>query len=189
MVPFLTLILIGALFVASARADLQLTPKASESWVDGAKIKFLAFSDGSGKEVTYGPPAGWEYSGSTAKLTLHPPGKPQAEGTIARIDLSRPAIFDQETMKKLTAEALASVPGGSTNVTLVSQEKNPFLIARKETFLVIVSYTFYGEDYQRSMMFLNRGNEQMRFQFVSRTIDFKNLQAAFQGSQCTWQNL
>jgi hypothetical protein len=189
MVPSLTLILIGALFIATARADLQLTPKTSESWVDGAKITFLAFSDGSGKEVTYGPPTGWEYSGSSTRFTLRPPSKPQAEGTIARINLSHPAVFDDETMKKLTAEVLASVPGGSTNVTLVSQEKNPLLIARKETFLVIVSCTFYGENYQRSMMFLNRGNEQVRFQFVSRAADFKALQAAFQGSHFTWQNL
>jgi hypothetical protein len=181
--------LVGALFAASARADLQLSPKISESWVDGAKIKFLAFSDGSGKDVTYGPPTGWEYFGSSTKLTLHPPRRPQADGTITRINLSQPAVFDDETMKKLTAEVLASVPEGSTNVTLVSQEKNPLLIARKETFLVIVSYIFYGETYQRSMMFLNRGNEQVRFQFVSHAVDFKDLQAAFQRSQSTWHNL
>jgi hypothetical protein len=71
----------------------------------------------------------------------------------------------------------------------VSQEKNPLLIGRKETFLVIVSYTLYGDNYQRSMMFLNRGNEQVRFQFVSRAVDFKDLQAAFQGSHFTWRNL
>ena len=189
MVPSLRLLLVGALFAASARADLQLSPKISESWVDGAKIKFLAFSDGSGKDVTYGPPTGWEYFGSSKKLTLRPPRTPQADGTIIRINLSQPAVFDDETMKKLTAEVLASVPEGSTNVTLVSQEKNPLLIARKETFLVIVSYIFYGETYERSMMFLNRGNEQVRFQFVSHAVDFKDLQAAFQHSQSTWHNL
>jgi hypothetical protein len=189
MVRSLRLLLVGALFVASARADLQLSPRLSESWVDGAKIRFLVFSDGSGKEITYGPPAGWEYSGSSAKLALYPPGKPQAQGTISRIGLNQPAVFDAETMKKLAAEALASVPEGGTAVALVSQEKNPFFIAGKETFLVIVSYTFYGENYQRSMMFLNRGNEQVRFQFVSRTVDFKNLQAAFQSSQLSWRNL
>jgi hypothetical protein len=38
-------------------------------------------------------------------------------------------------------------------------------------------------------MFLNRGNEQLRFQFVSRAADFKDLQVAFQASQLTWRNL
>jgi hypothetical protein len=189
MVPLLRLVLVGALFIASARADLHLAPKISEVWADGAKIKFLAFSDESGKDITYSPPTGWEYSGSTSRFTLHPPKKAQAEGTISRVSLNQPAVFDDETMKKLATEALASVPAGSTNVTLVSQEKNPLLIGRKETFLVIVSYAVYGDTYQRSMMFLNRGNEQVRFQFVSRAADFKGLQAAFQRSHFTWQNL
>jgi hypothetical protein len=189
MVPSLRLLLVGAFFIASARADLQLSPRLSESWADGAKTRFLSFSDGSGKDVTYGPPTGWEYSGSSTRLILHPPRKPQADGTITRINVNQPAVFDDETMSKLTAEVLASVPEGSTNVTLVSQEKNPILIAQKETFLVILSYIFYGETYQRSMMFLNRGNEQVRFQFVSHAVDFKDLQAAFQRSQSTWHNL
>ena len=189
MVRSLRLLLVGAFVITSARADLQLSPRISESWVDGAKIKFLVFSDGSGKDITYGPPTGWEYSGSNAKLTLYPPGKPQAQGTISRVKLAQPVVFDDETMKKLVAEALASVPEGGTSVTLVLREKNPLFIAGKETFLVIISYTFYGENYQRSMMFLNRGDEQLRFQFVSRAVDFKSLQAAFQGSHLSWRNL
>ena len=189
MVRSLTLVLGGAFFIVSVQAELQLTPRISPYEADGVKIELLAFSDGGGKEITYSPPRGWEYSGSPTKFTLRPPGKPQAEGAIVRISLNQPAVFDDETIKKLTAEVLASAPGGSTNVTLVSQEKNPFLIAQKETFLVIVSYNFYGQNYQRSTMFLNRGNEQLRFQFVSRAADFKNLQMAFQASQFTWRNL
>jgi hypothetical protein len=189
MVRSLTLVVAGAFCIVSAQAELQLTPKVSRYESDGVKIEFLAFSDGGGKEVTYSPPRGWDYSGGATKFTLRPPGKPQAEGAIVRISLDHPAVFDDETIKKLAAEVLASAPGGSTNVTLVSQEKNPFLIAQKETFLVIISYDFYGQSYQRSMMFLNRGNEQMRFQFVSRTADFKNLQMAFQASHYTWRNL
>jgi hypothetical protein len=189
MVRSLVLVLAGAFLVVSAQAELQLTPKISRYEADGVKLELLAFSDGGGKEITYSPPRGWEYSGSPTKFTLRPPGKPQAEGTIARISLDQPALFDDPTMKKLAAEVLASVPGGSTNVTVVSQEKNALLIAQKETFLVIISYDFYGQNYQRSTMFLNRGNEQLRFQFVSRAADFKNLQMAFQASQLTWRNL
>jgi hypothetical protein len=185
----LTLVLAGAFFTLSAQAQLQLTPKISSYEADGVKSKLLVFSDGGGKEITYTPPRGWEYAGSATKFTLRPPGKPQAEGAIVRMSLNQPAVFDDETIKKLAAEVLASAPGGSTNVTLVAQEKNPFLIAQKETFLVVVSYNFYGENYQRSTIFLNRGNEQLRFQLVSRAADFKNLQVAFQASQLTWQNL
>lgn len=180
---------VTSFLVASARGELQFTPRLSEYELDGIKFKQLVFASGNGKQITYTPPSGWEYSGTSAKLTLRPPNKPQAEGTISTVSLSEPAVFDEETMKKLTEEVLASVPKGSTDIALVSQEKNPVFIDRKETFLVIISYRFYGENYQRSIMFLNRGNEQIRFQFLCRTADFKELQRAFLGSQFTWQNL
>ena len=174
---------------ASARADLQFVPKVVEYELDGMKFKQLAFSDGTNKEMTYMPPTGWEYSGSATKFTLYPSKRPQARGTIFKVSLSQPAAFDEETIKKLIQEALASVPQGSTNVIVVSQERNPLFVDGKETFLVTISYSFNSENYECSMMFLNRGNEQVRFQFVSRAADFKDLQRAFLGSQCTWQNL
>jgi hypothetical protein len=177
------------LFAISASADLQFTPKVVEYELDNITFKQLAFSDGTGKEVTYQQPDGWDYSGSAAKLTLHPPKAAQAEGTITTVTLSQPGVFDGATPAKLAEEVLASAPKGSTNVTLVSQEKNPLLIGRKETLLIIISYTFYGQNYERSVMFLNRGNEQVRFQFVSRAADFKDLQRAFLASQFTWKNL
>ncbi|MDQ2659748.1 MAG: hypothetical protein M3Y03_04940, partial [Verrucomicrobiota bacterium] len=60
---------------------------------------------------------------------------------------------------------------------------------QKETFLVIVSYQLRGKNYKRSLMFLNRDNEQVRFEFVSRATDFNELQRAFLGSMFSWQNL
>ena len=174
---------------ASARADLQFVPKVVDYELEGMKFKQLAFSDGTSKQITYAPPAGWEYSGNATKFTLYPSKQPQAQGTIFKVSLSQPAVFGEETIKKLTEEALASVPQGSTNVTVVSQEKNPLFIGGKETFLVTISYNLNRGDYERSTMFLNRGNEQIRFQFLSPAADFKDLQRAFLGSQCTWQNL
>ena len=148
----------------------------------------MAFSGGS-EIVTYAPPRGWDYSGSPAQLILHPPSKSQAEAKITKVALLQPATFDEETIKKLVQEVMASVPNGSTEIQLVSQEKNPLMIERKETFLVVLSYNFYGGAYSRSILFLNRGNEQIRFQLTCRQADFKELQKAFLGSQYSWQNL
>jgi len=184
----LILVLVGSLLIASARAGFDLTPKLSEYELDGAKFKQLAFSDGS-EIVTYAPPRGWDYSGSPAQLILHPPSKSQAEAKITKVALLQPATFDEETIKKLVQEVMASVPNGSTEIQLVSQEKNPLIIERKETFLVVLSYNFYSGAYSRSILFLNRGNEQIRFQLTSRQADFKELQKAFLGSQYSWQNL
>jgi hypothetical protein len=63
------------------------------------------------------------------------------------------------------------------------------MIERKETYLVVIAYKFYGGNYRRSVMFLNRGKEQFRFEFVSLERDFPELQRAFLGSQYSWQNL
>ena len=188
MGPSLKLILIGTFFVASARAELLLTPSIDEFELDGAKLKQLAFQDG-GKKVTYQSPRGWDYSGSTTQLTLRPPKKTQAEATITRIPLSAPGAFDDETLKKLVADPAGLAPKGSQNVAIISQGKNPLLINRKETFLVVLNYDFYGESYSRSILFLNREKEQIRFQLTSRKADFRELQQAFLSSQYSWQNL
>ena len=188
MVRPLILALAGSLLIAPARADLDLTPKLSEYELDGVKFRQLAFSDGS-KIVTYAPPRGWDYSGSATQLTLRPRGKSQAEAKITKVALSQPATFDEETVKKLVQRAIASVPPGSTNIQLVSREKNPLKIERKETFLVTLSYSFYGEAYKRSILLLNRGTEQIQFQLDCRQFDFRELQTAFLDSQHSWQNL
>jgi len=188
MVRPLILALAGSLLIAPARAELDLTPKLSEYELDGVKFKQLAFSDGS-KIVTYAPPRGWDYSGSATQLTLRPPGKSQAEATIRKVVLAQPANFDDGTVKKLVEEAIASVPPGSTDIQLVSQEKNPLRIERKETFCVTLSYNLYGAAYNRSILFLNRGMEQIQFQLSCRRADFRELQATFLDSQHSWQNL
>jgi hypothetical protein len=176
------------LFVASVHAELLLTPKISEYDLDGIKLHQLAFSDG-GKTVTYQSPRGWEYSGNSTQLTLRPPKKAQAEATITRVPLSQPGNFDEESLKKLVSEAIAMVPKGSTDIAVVSQEKNPLMIQRKETFLVTLTYSFYGQKYGRSILILNRGNEQIRSQLTCHQADFEELQRAFLRSQYTWQHL
>jgi hypothetical protein len=113
----------------------------------------------------------------------------ERQSADSKVSLPKLASFDDETLKKLVGEALASVPRGSTDAQLVSQEKNPLMIERKETFLVVFTYILYGQSYSRSSLFLNRDKEQIRFQLACRQTDFKELQKAFLGSQYSWQNL
>lgn len=188
MVRSLTLVIGGTLFIASASAELQLTPRVAEYELDGTKFKQLAFSD-DGKTITYQSPRGWEYSGNATQLTLRPPNKPQAEATITRIPLSQPGSFDEASLKKLVNEAVAVVPKSSSNISVISEEKNPLMIQRKETFLIKLGYTFFGQKMSRSILFLNRGNEQLRFQLTCREADFSELHRAFLASHYSWQNL
>lgn len=131
-------------------------------------------------------------SGSTGggnRLVLRPASESSAEATITVSNLPQAQIFDDATTKRLCDEVLASVPSGATHVTLVSQQLNPLLIERKETFLVVINYDFYSYPYARSVMFLNRQNEQVRLQLTCLRSAFPELQKAFQGSHYSWQNL
>lgn len=188
MVRSLTLLLGGAFFTTVAHAELNLTPKAAVYKADGATFTRLEFSDDD-KTVTYQSPRGWEYSGNSTQLTLRPPNKVQAEVTITRIPLSQPGNFDEESLKKLVSNAVAQVPKGSENISVVLQEKNSLMFQRQETFLITLSYTFYGQKYGRSTLFLNRGNEQIHFQLTCHEADFKELHRVFLASQNSWQRL
>jgi hypothetical protein len=178
----------SVLVAGVAKSELVLTPTVDEYVLDGAKLKQLAFFDG-GQKVTYQSPRGWDYSGSATQLTLHPPNKPQAEATIARVSRSDQTQFDDETVKKLVAEAIALVPKGSSNVAVESQEKSPLRIGSRETFVIVLSYSLLGNNYNRSILFVNRGGEQVRCQLTCRSSDFKELQKAFISSQYSWRNL
>lgn len=188
MGPFLSLLLTGAFFAASAQAELSLLPRVLECEREGGRVRELGFSDGT-KTVTYQSPRGWNYSGSATQLRLRPSNKTLADATITRIPLSQPGSFDEDSLKKLVNEAVALVPQGSENVSVILQEKNPLFIRRKETFLVTLGYTFYGQKYGRSILFLNRGTEQIRFQLTCPKGDFQELHRSFLASQYTWQNL
>ena len=169
-------------------ADLELTPRVAEYELDGVKLQQLVFSD-SGREVTYTPPRGWKYSGGSDRFVLHPPASPSAEATITVTHLAQPGVLDEATIERLSDEALASIPRTATHIAIVTQEKNPLMIERKETLLIVINYDYLDGPRTCSIMFLNRKNEQVRFQLTCRRPDFAQLQRAFQDSHHSWQNL
>jgi hypothetical protein len=171
-----------------ARADLEFTPHVEEYDLEGIKLKQLAFADGE-RRVFYTPPKKWQYSGAGNRLILHPTNESAAEAVITVAKTPRPEIFDEAATKRLCEEVLASVPSGATNVSLVSQQMNPVVIERKDTFLVVINYDYYSQPYARSVMFLNRQTEQVRFQLTCYRNTFRDLQKAFQNSHYSWQNL
>jgi hypothetical protein len=171
-----------------AQGGLLLKPQTGEYELDGIKFRRVVFMDGE-QRVTYAPPPDWEFSGDNDSFVLHPKRKSEAEAIVTHVNLPKPQVFDDETMLHLTAEVSNSLPAGATHPQLVAVEKNPVIIEHKETFLVVINYDFVGQPQTRSVMFLNRTNEQIRFQLTCRRGDFKELQKAFLGSHFSWQNL
>jgi hypothetical protein len=182
---------IGAVFfslVTVTHAGLDLTPRVEEYELDGVKRSQLVFTDGE-RHITYAPPRNWEYSGGGNRLVLHPRSASNVEASITVSKLPRPEVLDEATLKRLCDEALASVPRGATNVALVSQQLSPLLIDRKETFLIVINYDYYSLPYAKSVMFLNRQNDQVRFELTCNRNTFGELQKAFMSSHYSWQNL
>jgi len=171
-----------------ALADLELTPEPTNYNLDGARLQQWVFHDGN-QRVTYAPPRGWRYSGGGDRLLLSPPSRADAEAAISRIKLPEPQTFDEPTMKRLCGQVVASLPPSATNVVVLSQEKNPLLIERKETFLVVINYDCLNLPYTRSVLFLNRKNDQLRFQLTASRASFTRLQKEFFSSHFSWQNL
>jgi hypothetical protein len=171
-----------------ARAELQLVPEFYEYDLDGARVRAVAFADGM-RRVVYTPPRGWTYSGSAAEFTMRPPGIQRGEASISRHPAQSGQNFDEENIKHLTKETMASMPNDARNITLLSVDRDPVTIGGKETLLLVFEYDLRGEKISRSILYLNRGPEQLRFQLVCPKTNFPALQQAFIGSQFSWQNL
>jgi len=187
-VRFTIAVSVVCFFASLGRADLNLTPETAEYELEGVKLHQLVFHDG-GRHITYTPPPGWQYRNRDHRFILQPPQGSGAEAVISLVKLAQPQTFDDATMKQLLDEFLASLPSSAKDVAVVSNVKNPLLIERKETFLVVVNYNLYGSPCATSVMFLNRQNEQVRFQLTCPRSSFQALQKAFQTSHYSWQNL
>lgn len=178
--------LLIVLLAGTANASVDFTTTTSERVLSGVKFQQLVFHQ-DGRTITYEQPRGWKYSGDASRITLTPPDISQAEAAIEQSPLAAPQIFDERTMKTLQEMVMASVPGNSQNVTLVSAEKNPLMIDRQETFEVVITYQASGVEFQRSVLFLNLKDTQLRFRITTRKQDFEKLSKAFRGSIFSWQ--
>jgi hypothetical protein len=167
-------------------ASIDFTPGHGERVLEGIKFTELYFHE-NGRKISYEQPRGWSYTGDASRIRFIPPYVSQAFGEMAQADLPVPQNFDEPTMKALQERALQGVPADSQDVTFVSAEKNPLMISQHETFEVTVSYQFYGEQYHRSMLFMNLSDTQLIFAFVARKADFDKLHSAFRGSLCSLQ--
>jgi hypothetical protein len=171
---------------ASAPGSIDFSPVTGERVLDGIKFQQLIFRE-NGNRITYEQPRGWSYSGNGASIVFTPPGATQAQATIEQSPLRQTQNFDEATMKSLQEQVLTLVSANNQNAELVSAEKNPIMVNRNETFEVTVSYQSAGTEYQRSVLFLNLPDTQLRFRVTARKQDFEKLHKAFRGSICSWQ--
>lgn len=149
----------------------------------------LAFDTGSRTKATYQPPRAWKYSGGSDYLDLQPEGVAQAKARVSKSPASPALSLDAEGQKRLTEKVIASLPEGSEQVKVLTRDSNPLRINGKQTYLVELSYVYYGERFACYSLFLDRAPEMLTFRLNCRESNYQALREEFHRSLYSWQNL
>jgi hypothetical protein len=187
--PLLALSLATVFVGPAALANLDLSPQEVPYELEGTKMSQLAFNNGSSSKATYQPPRNWKYSGGNDYLDLQPEGVAQVKARVNKWPASPELSFDAEGRKRLTEKVTGSLPEGSEQVKILSEELNPLQIAGKQTYLVELSYIYYGERFACYSLFLDRQPEMLCFRLSCRESNYQALREAFHRSLYSWQNL
>lgn len=184
-----TFLLLAIFCATQLRAELNLSPRKEDFDLDGVKLWRLAFENATNPTATYQPPAGWLYSGGSNELELQPRVKTQAKVAITKIEPARAVSFAEGDREKLKLRAKEGLPEGSLEIQVKEPQLNVLQISGKDTCLVEVSYSSFGEKFRRYFLLLNLSEGQLRFQLTCRERDYDELVQAFQKSLYTWQHL
>ena len=175
----IALLAASAIFECAA-GPIDFTPTTGQRELDGIVFpQVIVHQDG--HSITYEPPRGWTCAGNETKLTLTPKVS-QAQASIEQAALPSPQTFDEPTVEQLRLAVLASLPPDAQDVQLVAGEGNPVRINQQDSYELTVSYSYFGQAYQMSVLFANLGDLQVRFRIVTRKEDFEELHRAFRGS-------
>jgi hypothetical protein len=180
-----TIALISLVAAFTARGAIDLTPSAAEYVSLGIKYRQLIFEDNK-RRIEYELPTNWSFDGVSNQLHLKPPGKSFAEAAITAVPLDRPQPLDDETVKLLGQQIIASLPVGSQFAKVEEEIANPVLLGGNASFEVTVSYQSMGEKFFRSALFVNLRDTQLVFRLTARKDDFQALHREFKVSILSW---
>lgn len=169
-------------------AAINFTPHPSTYELEGGRFPNVAFSDGQ-KTVFWTPPVGWEMNGSTSRVDLKPANTPQAAGSLSSIELAEPLPVDEQNTPKFVEAVVSGLPRESSKPEVLGITHNPLRICGHETVDITVRYTLDGQTYCKSVLFLVRGREQLRFELTARENDFAKLHDALQKSLYSMRGL
>lgn len=170
-----------------ARAEINLTPEPSVRELDGCKFPQLEFRDGA-KKITYELPRGWTYlARDNQTLTLVPPSKDLVSAKIKFIPTPGTLVLDEAQLKRLKETAPQLLPPEGKILTEPTITPNPLLFNAHPTCEIDVLFALNGQRLRMSILFVDLGDSQLRFNLISRPGDFEDLHKAFQDSWYSWQ--
>ena len=179
----------GMVPLASALAELDLSPQPESFDLDGIQISQLAFSNGRQPKVSYQPPRDWKCTGGRDQLVLQPIALAQATAKIIKLPLSETIALNEAGREELKRKALLSLPEGSQDAEVISEQLDPVQIDGLHTYRVELKYVFFGEKFACYSLTVDRKKQALNFRLCCREKDYEDLRNAFEKSLCTWQNL
>jgi hypothetical protein len=174
---------------SSAWAELNLSPHEESFDLDGIKLTHLVFDNGTTTKATYQLPPRWSCSGSNDQLQILPADRAQADISITKVEPPNVIGFEEANHERLKQRAIASLPGDASRIQVESEEANPLQISGRDTYLVQLSYTRFGERFKRYFLLVNLTGDQLLCQLTSHERDYDNVMKAFQQSLYSWQHL
>jgi hypothetical protein len=173
----------------TARAELDLTPLPDVHTVERVPIARLVFHDGP-KDVIYQPPRGWMSSGSHDMVVFTIPEHPQAHASIqTAAKLRVPALDDKAAKLFEDKPALLQLPKGAQNVKITGVDVNPLVVDSHPTLEVQVTYSFFGQACEKSILLVNRNGAEVSFVLDALAPEFQTLHSIFRSSIFSMENL
>jgi hypothetical protein len=157
--------------------------------LDKTPVSHVAFHDGS-TEIDYDPPRGWICEGSHDSAALSIPGYSEARAFIFSASKLRvPALDDKAEALFIEKPALLGLPKGAKDIVLTAFTLNPLVIDSHSTLEIQMTYSFFGQKCERSLMLCDRKGAEVSFVLDCLAPDFARLAPAFRRSLYTIGNL
>jgi hypothetical protein len=139
--------------------------------------------------VSYQPPRDWKCTGQKNQLNVQPDKLSQASARVIKLPESEVITLDEGGKAELKRKALQSLPDGSQDAEVKSEQVDPMQIDRLHTYLIELKYVFFGEKFACYSLTVDRKPHALNFRLTCREKDYDQLRRAFEASLYTWQNL
>jgi hypothetical protein len=148
-------IAIGALAVRLGAATVDLTPRYLDTDVDGYKARQLYFTEDS-KKIGISLDTETRVAADGGGVVFSFTKVPEATFRIAASPLTAgDAMDDPAALERYRASALAFVPAGATEVSVIEEAANPLPINQWQSHRFVVSYQAGANASRLSVTFLN----------------------------------
>lgn len=147
----------------------------------------LKFHD-AGRGISYSPPPDWKMSGRGKMLELIPPQAVQA-GARFEVLPTAPLPADASKVKLFRELAVLLLPAEATNVEIIEAGLSELRISGRPAVEVVLTYTFFAQQFKMNSLFLPRERELLRFSFTAHLADFAPLEKTFRRSLYSLQGL